>query len=255
MTNLPQEAVEAAARAIFDAYVASDDEPLPYVWEDGAGILLSEDQQEAYRGDARRVLEAAAPDIAAQAERERDEWKARYRHEKKDRKRAQLRARRHRHWHEQQVRRIHQLGAQVREIAAQERERLRRGLLSDAAIHALYSHSPHLWTDNDAGPDDAEEVQLRIALEAVAASLAPEPVEGLSSSEISNSTTTSSGSVEGRPTAFKDAVEVIQAIAYPDLDWQVEPLDLKWASELCRAVIRFYPDLWPHLPVEEAGNG
>lgn len=56
---------------------------------------------------------------------------------------------------------------------AGEIERLRERLTGQAAIHALYCHAPMITTDDDAGPNDSEEAELRKALAAVAAAVSP----------------------------------------------------------------------------------
>jgi hypothetical protein len=68
-TEVPEEAVETAARALVAAQAG---DPFPLVWDDGKGRLLSDGEKHAWRQEAREALQAAAPALRKQgADQER----------------------------------------------------------------------------------------------------------------------------------------------------------------------------------------
>lgn len=65
--QVPEEAVESAARAMV---AAQSGDPLPLVWDEGAGRLLSDEEKHAWRQEAREALQAAAPALLKQGAEE-----------------------------------------------------------------------------------------------------------------------------------------------------------------------------------------
>lgn len=62
--EIPEAAIEVGAKAIFERNRPENYEP----WDGGAGIMLSDEDRDAYREDARSTLQAALPAL-------RDQWR------------------------------------------------------------------------------------------------------------------------------------------------------------------------------------